>query len=128
RSRSDTAELRSVYPVYFPPRRSVADHALLAGDAARVSEPITGEGIYFALRSGWLAAESVHAALRRGDLSAAALAGYERACRGAFRSRLALNSSLRFAIYRPALIEPFIRLSARNQFLLHSLVDAVCMP
>ena len=38
--RSDGAtELRSVYPVYFPPRRCVADGALLVGDAARVSEP-----------------------------------------------------------------------------------------
>src|SRR6185503_19514594 len=37
--------LRSVYPVYFSPRRAVAGQALLVGDAARVSEPVTGEGI-----------------------------------------------------------------------------------
>ena len=127
--RSDTVtEFRSVYPVYFPARRAVADGALLVGDAARVSEPVTGEGIYFAMRSGLLAAENIDLAFQRGDLGAASLAGYERACRCAFRSRMALNVLLRFAVYRPALIEPIIRLSATHQRLLHSLVDAVCMP
>jgi flavin-dependent dehydrogenase len=121
-------ELQSVYPVYFPKRRCVAEGALLVGDAARVSEPVTGEGIYFAMRSGLLAAESIDLALRRGNLAAAGLAGYERHCRATFRSRLALNSLIRFAIYRPALLDPFIRLSARNGRLLNSLVDAVCVP
>ena len=62
------------------------------------------------------------------NLAAADLAGYERACRRAFRSRLALNALLRFAVYRPAFIDPFIRLSAKNGRLLNSLVDAVCVP
>jgi flavin-dependent dehydrogenase len=128
-SRSDgAAELHSVYPVYFPARRCVDNGALLVGDAARVSEPVTGEGIYFAMRSGLLAAETIDLALRRGNLGAAGLAGYERDCRRAFRSRLALNALLRFAIYRPALLNPFIRLSAKNGRLLNSLVDAVCVP
>ena len=125
---SDTNELRSVYPVYFPSRRCFDDRALLVGDAARVSEPVTGEGIYFAMRSGLLAAKTIDFALRRGNLTAAGLAGYERACRRAFRSRLALNALMRFAVYRPALIDPFIRLSAKNGRLLNSLVDAVCVP
>jgi geranylgeranyl reductase family protein len=128
-ARSDgAAELHSVYPVYFPARRCVAAGALLVGDAARVSEPVTGEGIYFAMRSGLLAAETIDLALRRGNLGAAGLAGYERACRRAFRSRLALNSLIRFAVYHPALLDPFIRLSAKNGRLLNSLVDAVCVP
>ncbi len=127
--RGDTVtELRSVYPVYFPARRAVANGALLVGDAARVSEPVTGEGIYFAMRSGILAAESIDLAFQRVDSGAESLSVYERACRRVFRSRLALNALLRFAVYRPALIEPIMRLSATHQRLLHSLVDAVCMP
>ena len=122
------AELSSVYPVYFAKRRSVTDHALLVGDAARVSEPVTGEGIYFAMRSGLLAAETIDLALRQQNLGANGLAGYERACRRAFRSRLALNSFLRFAVYRPALVDLLIRLSAKNARFLDSLVDAVCVP
>lgn len=122
------SELRSIYPVYFPSRRCYGDRALLVGDAARVSEPVTGEGIYFAMRSGLLAAETVDRALRRGDLSAASFQKYMQSFRRAFRARVALNSFLHFAIYRPALIEPFIRLSARHDRILHSLVGAVCAP
>jgi flavin-dependent dehydrogenase len=31
-------EMRSTYPVYFPPRRASGDGVLLVGDAARVNE------------------------------------------------------------------------------------------
>lgn len=122
------SELRSVYPVYFPSRRCYGDRALLVGDAARVSEPVTGEGIYFAMRSGLMAAETVDRALRRGDLSAASLQSYMQNFRRAFRARVALNSFLRFAIYRPAVLDPLIRLSARHDRVLHSLIDTVCEP
>jgi len=122
------AQLSSVYPVYFRKRRSVTDHALLVGDAARVSEPVTGEGIYFAMRSGLLAAETIDVALRQNNFGADILAGYERACRRAFRSRLALNSLLRFAVYHPAWVDSLIRLSSKNGRVLDSLVDAVCVP
>jgi len=122
------AELSSVYPVYFSKRRCVSDHALLVGDAARVSEPITGQGIYFAMRSGLLAAETIDVALRQKNFAVDILAGYERACRRAFRSRFALNSVLRLAVYRPALVNPLIRLFAKNERLLDSLVATVCIP
>lgn len=124
----DLGELRSVYPVHFAKRRAAVGNALLAGDAARVSEPVTGEGVYFALRSGLLAAKTIDLALRQVSLAAVGLADYERRCRKTFRSRLALNSLLRFAAYRPALLDPFVRLSARHEGLLNSLVDAVCVP
>ena len=48
---------------------------LLAGDAAGFYDPFTGEGLFTALRSAELLAETAHAALTRGDLSARALAG-----------------------------------------------------
>ena len=120
--------LRAVYPVYFPKRRSFADAVVLVGDAARVTEPITGEGICFAMRSGMLAAETLDRALRQGDLSANYLRTYEQTCARTLRSRVLLNSLLRFAIYRPALVHPLIRWSARNNGLLGALVNAVCVP
>jgi flavin-dependent dehydrogenase len=122
------AELSSVYPVYFSKRRCVTDHAVLVGDAARVSEPVTGQGIYFAMRSGLFAAETIDVALKQKNFAVDMLARYERACRRAFRSRFALNSVLRFAVYRPALVDPLIRLFAKNQRLLDSLVGTVCIP
>jgi geranylgeranyl reductase family protein len=128
-NRSEPAgELRSTYPVYFSPRRSYGDNVLLVGDAARVNEPVSGEGIYFALKSSLLAAETVDAAFRAGDFSAARLRGYEAACRSEFRLRRGVNALIRALIYRPALASPLIRFSAKRRRLLDSIVRTVCLP
>jgi geranylgeranyl reductase len=47
---------------------------VLAGDAAGVVAPASGEGIYYAMVGGQLAAESVHSLLRTGDASSLKLA------------------------------------------------------
>lgn len=119
---------RSTYPVYFAPRRCCADRLLLVGDAARVSEPVTGEGIYFALRSGVIAGETVAAALMRGDCSARALQRYVQDCRSEFRQRRGWNALIRYSMYRPRLLTPFIRHSARHPWLLDRLIHALCLP
>lgn len=64
-------------PLGFAAHRVVADRTLLAGDAAGQVEPLTGQGISAALRSGLLAAETASRALASGDLSARALGHYE---------------------------------------------------
>jgi geranylgeranyl reductase family protein len=121
-------QIRSVYPIYFPPRRCYADGALLAGDAARVNEPVTGEGIYFAIKSGMIAAKTVDQALRTGDLSAAQLSLYARDCDRAFRIRRGVNSLIRWLIYRPSLLSPLIRHSSRKRQILAPFVHAICTP
>jgi geranylgeranyl reductase family protein len=127
RPSTTACEFRSAYPVYFPKRRCSTDGALLIGDAARVSEPVTGEGIYLAMRSGLLAAETIDEALARGHSLAKCLRSYAQKCKQLFRARYALNSLIHFAIYRPSLLNPLIRFSARHDRLLNSLVDAVCV-
>jgi flavin-dependent dehydrogenase len=101
---------------------------MLIGDAARVNEPVSGEGIFFAMRSGAIAAAAVDRAFKQGDFSARALWQYERRCRGDFRRRRALNGAIRFLMYRPALLAPFIHLSGKKTQLLESLVHAICRP
>ena len=125
---TSAGEFRSAYPVYFRRRRCVANGALLVGDAARVSEPVTGEGIYFAARSGLLAAETIDEALACGYLSAKCLRSYEQKRNRLFRPRYALNSLIRSALYRPGLVNPLIRLFAKHSRALVSLVDTVCAP
>jgi geranylgeranyl reductase family protein len=120
--------LRSTYPVYFPPRRAHDDGVVLVGDAARVNEPVTGEGIFFAIKSGFLAAKTIHEAFARRDFSAARLALYVRECRESFSRRHKLNAVIRLLIYQPALLAPFIRFSAKKERALHSLVRAICLP
>lgn len=44
-----------------------AGRALLVGDAAGVVDPFTAEGIYYAIRSGQIAAEEIGLAFKRGD-------------------------------------------------------------
>ncbi|HYJ16162.1 MAG TPA: NAD(P)/FAD-dependent oxidoreductase [Candidatus Limnocylindria bacterium] len=121
------SDLRSAWPVYFPPRRCFGDGFLLVGDAARVTEPITGEGVYLALRSGQLAAATIATAIEEGNLSSVRLAAYDRACREEFGARLRLNSLIRYFVYRPRLLSPAIALLSRRQRLLDSLVSAVCL-
>jgi geranylgeranyl reductase family protein len=121
-------EMRSTYPVYFPPRRVYADGVLLVGDAARVNEPVTGEGIYFALKSGVFAARTVDEGFQMSDFSAAHLRSYERDCRSAFRPRRGINALIRWLIYRPALLSPVIRLSHKRTRLLDPIVHMICAP
>ncbi|MEX0804862.1 MAG: NAD(P)/FAD-dependent oxidoreductase [Candidatus Binatia bacterium] len=121
-------EAHSTYPVYFKPRRCFADGVLLVGDAARVSEPVSGEGMYFAMKSGLLAAETVGEAFCSGDFSTAHLSRYERECRHAFRFRSGINSLIRLLVYRPRLLAPLVRFSAKQGRLLDTLVHAICTP
>jgi flavin-dependent dehydrogenase len=120
--------VHSTYPVYFKPRRSFADGVLLVGDAARVNEPVSGEGIYYAMKGGQLAAATVDRAMCRGDWTATTLREYENDCRRVFRLRRGVNRLIQFLVYRPALVNPLIALSAKQDRLLGSLVRSICAP
>ncbi len=68
----------------------------LAGDAARVVEPFTGEGIYYALRSGQLAAEAVTRHLQGNPAAAAGF--YRQAHQRLYHRRLWVNRLARLAV------------------------------
>ena len=121
-------EARSTYPVYFKPRVCFADRVLLVGDAARVNEPLSGEGIYFGMKSGLLAAETIDEAFGASDLSSTRLRSYVRRCHREFKFRRRLNLLLRHLAYRPSLIAPLVRFSAKHGRLLDGLVHAICAP
>ncbi len=65
-------------------RRLVAPRAMLVGDAAGFVDPLSGEGVAYAIRSGQLAAETAETALGTGDLSARRLSIYAQRCRAEF--------------------------------------------
>ncbi len=60
-----------------PLPKTYGDRVLVVGDAAGFVKPTTGGGIYYALISGEIAAESAGEALRSDDLSARQLKRYE---------------------------------------------------
>ncbi len=66
---------KGAIPVDGPSKRLVSGCALLAGDAAGLTNPLTGAGLISALVSGEIAAKVTAEALRQGDLSR--LARYE---------------------------------------------------
>jgi len=54
------------------------DHRMIiVGDAARLVSPLTGEGIYYAMESGRMAALNIDAALTKGSPTASALSPYQ---------------------------------------------------
>lgn len=64
-------------PVSEPLERTVSDGLIIVGDAARMVDPITGGGIYNAMFTGRLAAQTAAKCIKRGDVSKEALAEYE---------------------------------------------------
>lgn len=62
----------------FQPERCSAPGLLLVGDAAGMISPFTGEGIGYALTSGRLAADAIHAALTSPSASVLDLSAYPR--------------------------------------------------
>jgi len=60
---------------------TVADGLMLTGDAARVVDPLTGGGIYNAMFTGKLAAQTAADCIGKGDVSKKALMAYDKAWR-----------------------------------------------
>lgn len=71
------------YPIYtdFPAVPVQATGVLVVGETAGLVDPLTGEGIAFALESGQLAAEVACEALACGDVSTRRLSAYEETLR-----------------------------------------------
>ena len=68
------------------------------GDAARVVEPLTGEGILYALQSGTLAADAISGAAANSSDPAVF---YAQAHQKVYRHRLWVNQLARLAVLHP---------------------------
>lgn len=81
--------------------RATADGAVLVGDAATFIHPFSGEGVFFALRGGQLAAHSIGAALAGDDTSARALSSYDAARRRELLPRYHLCDLVQRVVHSP---------------------------
>lgn len=89
--------------------------AVLLGDAASLIDPFSGEGIHNALISARIAAEVVHQALERGDVSPRALNAYRRNCRKTFGGIVRRSYYLQLCMtHAPFLMDGFIRIVQAN--------------
>ena len=82
-------EVAGAVSVSMPLERTVAPGLLLAGDAARLIDPLTGGGILNGCLSGMYAGELAAGAASKGDASADALLAYERRWRARLEEELA---------------------------------------
>lgn len=91
---------RTITPLTRAPITARRENLFLIGDAARVVEPFTGEGIYYALKSGELAANAIAKIIRGEDRQSAAKA-FARSHRAMYRGRLWINQLARAAVLHP---------------------------
>lgn len=97
----------------------------LVGDSAGFYDPFTGEGLFTALRSAELLAETAHCALARGDLSASAMAPYPRARHREFAAKSRVTRGIQFLIARRRLANLAARALARRPALLESVMGVI---
>ncbi|MGW4410772.1 NAD(P)/FAD-dependent oxidoreductase [Nonomuraea sp. NPDC004702] len=102
-----------------------AGRVLLAGDAAGLINPLTGEGIYYALLSGRLAAEAVVEAVGEAAGAAAGdpLARYRAKLRGALGRHLRTTDVLARLAQSPGFIDAAIATAARRKEVFDLLVE-----
>jgi geranylgeranyl reductase family protein len=82
----------------------------LVGDAARVVEPFTGEGIYYAMRSGELAANAIKGIIHGAD-SQSTLREFARGYAAMYQGRLWINHLARAAVLSPRTASAFLQIA-----------------
>lgn len=103
-----------------PAQRSL----ILVGDAARVVEPFTGEGIYYALASGELAANAVisqHNGRDEAEVAAAYCASHAKLYRG----RLWINRLARAAVLSPRIASLLVHAARIQPSILRLLTERI---
>jgi len=115
---------RTITPLTRAPVACAHENLLLIGDAARVVEPFTGEGIYYALRSGELAAGAI-AKIISGKDRQLALREFARASDEMYRGRLWINRLARAAVLSPRIGSLFVRAARINPSILKLLTTKI---
>jgi len=101
---------RTITPLTRAPISAAHENLFFIGDAARVVEPFTGEGIYYALRSGELAANAIIKILR-GEDRRSVMREFVRAHRAMYRGRLWINRLARAAVLSPKTASRFLQVA-----------------
>ena len=118
---------RTITPLTRAPVPCAHENLLFVGDAARVVEPFTGEGIYYALRSGELAAGAV-AKIIRGEDRQLALRDFARASAKLYRGRLWINRLARDAVLSPRIGSLFVHAARIDRSMLKVLTAKIVEP
>ena len=115
---------RTITPLTRAPISAAHENLFFIGDAARVVEPFTGEGIYYALRSGELAANAILRILR-GEDRQSAIRQFIRAHRAMYRGRLWINRFARAAVLSPRTASRFLQVARFTPAILRLLTTKI---
>ena len=115
---------RTITPLTRRALPATESRLFLIGDAARVVEPFTGEGIFYALRSGELAAQSITKVIGCGD-EGKIQREYEKAHRSMYAGRLWLNNFARAAVLSPRLASKILSVAQLQPAILQFLTSKV---
>jgi menaquinone-9 beta-reductase len=118
---------RTITPLTRAPISAAHENLLFIGDAARVVEPFTGEGIYYALRSGELAANAI-VRIIHGEDRQTALREFLRAHRAMYRGRLWVNRLARSAVLSPKTASGFLQVARFSPALLQLMTRKITGP
>lgn len=80
-------------------RKIYKNRIILVGDAAGLVDPLTGEGIYYAIASGIIAGRTIYNALKNDKLNKAKIAEYPNKIYKAFGADLKISLKLAYNIY-----------------------------
>jgi flavin-dependent dehydrogenase len=115
---------RTITPLRREALKPVHSRLFLIGDAARVVEPFTGEGIYYALRSGELAGHAI-VKLITGSTEREATQEFEQQQRAMYSGRLWLNRLARSAVLSPRIASRILSFAKFQPSLLRLLTSQV---
>lgn len=104
-------------------RPVVVPGALLVGDAADFFDPVTGDGIYTALRGAEVATETAIEALSRsGPLTLDRLAQYLRTRRRVFAGKWMVERMIGYTIEFPRFLEHIVTRASRRDTVAHTII------
>ena len=115
---------RTITPLTRAAVSPVHEDLFFIGDAARVVEPFTGEGIYYAMRSGELAANAM-VKIIRGEDRPSTRREFARAFAEMYRGRLWINRLARAAVLAPRAGSLFVHAARLNPVLLKFLTAKI---
>ncbi len=115
---------RTITPLTRAPIAAAHRSLFLVGDAARVVEPFTGEGIYYALASGELAADAI-ISQHNGRDEAEVAAAYSAAHARLYRGRLWINRLARAAVLSPRVASALLQVARFQPALLRLLTAKI---
>jgi flavin-dependent dehydrogenase len=114
----------TITPLTRAPISAAHEKLFFIGDAARVVEPFTGEGIFYALRSGELASGAI-VKIAHGEDRHLAVAQFVRAHAALYRGRLWINELARAAVLSPKLTSKLMRFAPLSGLLMRGLTGRV---